>query len=469
MYRTWALCLALLPLTAAAAGAEDKSRLADAFALEQAMMEAIQKAEPAIASIRVWRREAPRDSTPERPDDVPESYGSGVVIDEKGLILTNLHVVREATKILVRLPGGKSSSAEIHAGDPRSDLAVLRLEPRVLPVKALKLGDGGAVRKGQFVLSLANPFAAGYRDGSPSASWGIISNLRRRAPGKIAAEIGARSLHQFGTLMQLDARLNLGCSGGAVLDLKGELIGLTTALAAITGGETPGGYAVPLDAGIRRIVEVLKRGEEVEYGFLGVSPSLPRDGELRPTEGVRLDSVVPGSPAFYANLSPGNGAVSIVKVNGTTIREPDDLFVALGTVLAGSSAQLEVADRPGGPTRLVSVTLAKFYVQGKVIATKRPEAIGGLRVDYASILYQKLGSPVFLRAIPEGVMIREVVPGSPADSARLQEDKIIREVNGHKVSTPDEFYREMRMAAGTVDLTVANTDGPPYAVKLDLK
>jgi serine protease Do len=254
-----------------------------------------------------------------------------------------------------------------------------------------------------------------------------------------------------------------------VLDLKGELIGLTTALAAITGGETPGGYAVPMDAGIRRIVEVLKRGEEVEYGFLGVTPSFPRDGEFRPTEGVRLDSVVPGSPAFYANLSHGGKRDYIVKVNGAPIHEPDDLFVALGTVLAGSSAQLEVADKLGGPTHLVSVTLAKFYVQGKVIATKRPEAIGGLRVDYTSILYQKLGSPVFLQGIPEGVMIREVVPGSPADSARLQEDKIIREVNGHKVSNPDEFYREMQMATGTVELTLANTDGPTYKVKLDLK
>src|SRR5207253_5161210 len=105
------------------------------------------------------------------PSNVPESYGSGVVISDKGLVLTNYHVVRDATKVYVRLPGGKGSYADIHAADPRSDLAVLKLlDPQVRPA-ALKLGDGSRLRKGQFILSLANPFAAGFRDGSPSASW----------------------------------------------------------------------------------------------------------------------------------------------------------------------------------------------------------------------------------------------------------------------------------------------------------
>lgn len=198
------------------------------------------------------------------PEHVPESYGSGVVIDPRGLILTNYHVIRDATKIFVRLPGDKASYADIHAADPRSDLAVLRLlDERIFPLPAIKLGDGGAVEKGQWVLSLANPFAAGFRDGSPSVSWGIVSNLRRRAPSGTREEDRRRTLHQYGTLIQTDARLNFGVSGGALVNLQGELIGLTTAHAALSGSETAGGFAVPLSAGIRRIVEVLRKGEEV--------------------------------------------------------------------------------------------------------------------------------------------------------------------------------------------------------------
>ena len=118
------------------------------------------------------------------PNVVPESYGSGVVVDaDNGLVLTMAHVVHNATKIYVRLSGGRGSWADVHAADPRSDLAVLKLIDPPTGLRALKCGDGSRLRKGQFVIGLANPFAAGFRDGSPSASWGIISNLHRRASG----------------------------------------------------------------------------------------------------------------------------------------------------------------------------------------------------------------------------------------------------------------------------------------------
>src|SRR4029077_15656670 len=97
------------------------------------------------------------------PDHQPEAYGSGVVLDDSGLILTNAHVIRGATKIYVRLPGNRGSYADIHASDPRSDLAVLKLIDKVADLKPLKFGDGGKLRKGQFVVSVANPFAAGFR------------------------------------------------------------------------------------------------------------------------------------------------------------------------------------------------------------------------------------------------------------------------------------------------------------------
>src|SRR5579884_3242603 len=259
----------LLSLPAVRAdAAEPPVPSAEVTALEQAVQQAIARAEPSVACVLVSRSTAyyqyeeppsfeepgklgrfppaPSDRTrplptPEQaaalalhnPDHVPESYGSGVVVDEN-LVLTSAHVVRNATKIYVRLPGGRGSYANIHAADPRSDLAVLRLLDRVGDLKAMALGDGGAVRKGQFVVLLANPFAAGFRDGSPSASWGLIANVRRR--GGITVDERERNrapLAAYATLLQTDARIEVGCSGGALLNLKGEMIGLTTALPAV--------------------------------------------------------------------------------------------------------------------------------------------------------------------------------------------------------------------------------------------
>src|SRR5581483_7311905 len=267
----------------------------------------------------------------------------------------------DAAKVYVRLPGGRGSYADVHAADPRSDLAVLRLlHPTGLPLKPLRIGDGGAVRKGKLVLSVANPFNAGFRDGSPSASWGIISNVRRRqVPAQITREdqLSKMPLYHFGTLLQTDARLNLGVSGGALIDLKGELIGLTTALAAISGGETAGGFAVPLDADLRRVVETLRDGREVEYGFLGVGPlsDAPANGAVRV-------QVTPGSPAAQAGLP--QGAV-ITSVNGRRVRDVDDLFVAVGLGLAGNRVKVEVIPPEGGPAQVDNVTIGKFYVAGK--------------------------------------------------------------------------------------------------------
>lgn len=473
-----------------------------ALAFQKAMQQAIREVEPAIACIVVSRNETyhrfqqPPSSqqagklgdfqpdwveqhlgglTPEErlslrkkldlahPDHVPESYGSGVVIDEQGLVLTNYHVVRDATKVFVRLPGGGGSYADIHAADPRSDLAVLRLLQRKRPLKALPLGDGGQVERGQFVLSIAHLFAAGFRDGQPSASWGIISNLRRRAPASAKREEELnKTLHHYGTLLQTDARLHLGCSGGALINLRGELIGLTTALAAIQGGEIPGGYAIPLDEGMRRIIAVLGRGEEVEYGFLGVGLS---EHQPEQAEGIELGEVIEGSPAHKeAKLRRGD---RILTVNGVPTKENDDLFLTLGTSLAGANVRLEVR-RGNGLKQTVAVTLAKFFVPGKKIASSpgvRPW-YRGLRVDFTSILaLQQSRQP---RIIPPGVYIAEVQANSPAALAQLKMGEIITHVNGRPVNTPASFYQAVATIQGPVEFTLATTS-PRDAEKVVVK
>ena len=187
------------------------------------------------------------------------------------MILTNYHNVREATKVYVRVPGLEGSYADIHAADPRSDLAVLRLLKPPKGLKALPLGEGEKVRRGQFVLTLTNAFMAGFREGGPSASWGIVSDLRQRHQIKENdPDYGQKLYHFHGSLIQTDARLNTACGGGALLNIRGELIGMTSSLAAVAGEDAPGGFAVPMNSGMRRIVDTLKAGSEVEYGFLGI-------------------------------------------------------------------------------------------------------------------------------------------------------------------------------------------------------
>src|SRR5262249_43010361 len=175
---------------------------------------------------------------------------------------------------------------------------------------------------------------------------------------------------------QTDARLQLGCSGGALLDVDGKLVGITTAQSALTGIDMPGGFAVPLDANMRRIVEVLQRGEEVEYGFLGVVPAEdPVRERPRETGGGVLQNGIPNSPAARAGLRPGD---VVLQVNGLPIRDYDDLFVNLGASLASRRAELLIK-RSGEPTlRTVDVLLAKLRVTD---AGNRFDPAGGVSLE----------------------------------------------------------------------------------------
>jgi S1-C subfamily serine protease len=491
MLRT--VCFSSLVLLLCLAGGpvwgDKKSVNPDIVALEAAMQSAIEEAEPAIACLLISRSEkyakefdqGPSEDKPgilgdfdvnkvpfqiernrirvegdkrklaekldlSNPDYIPESFGSGVVIDDKkGLVLTHYHVIRGATKIYARFKGGKGSYANILAADPRSDLAVLDLIKKPQQIKAIKLGDGGTVRKGQIVLSIANPFAAGFHDGSPSASWGIVSNVRRRSTKVTKEKDLTKTLHHYGTLLQTDCRLNAGCSGGALIDLHGELIGLTTALAGITGSDVPGGFAVPMDTGMQRIVAVLKKGQEVDYGMLGVNLDLVPRGK-----GARLTIVCASSPAAKAGLQVGD---MIVKVNSKDINQNDDLFLALGMAQAGDTVKLVYARTVGGVTeqKETKATLVKFLVIGKIIARNRP-SFRGLRVDYTSLRVQNERGG----AIPPGIWVREVKPKSHAAAAALKTGDIITKVNDEKVATPGQFYRIVKRLKGTVQLTLDN-------------
>ena len=294
---------------------------------------------------------------------------------------------------------------------------------------------------------------------APAASWGIISNIKRRAASSPREEEqereqrGPKTHSALGTLLQTDARLCAGCSGGALINLRGEVIALTTSRAALTGLESAGGFAIPCDAAMKRIMGRLREGLEVEYGFLGISP---RDGSPNP-EGVRIEMVTPGGPAFLAGLQRDE---VIKSVNGARLKEPEDLFREIGLLQAGGEARLEVQGRSAP----VLVKLAKLNVPGKNLASNRPGPVRGIRVDYASVLYlQHLPTlvPELDRGIHamKGVYVCEVASESPA-ATHLSVNEVITHVNGKEIATPSEFYDLAgRVPAGKpLTLTIANPD-----------
>jgi serine protease Do len=461
------------PLTARA---QDDGDLRHAIALQKVMQRNIQQNEASIACILVSRSEFhPRD--PQYPgklgvyepyklhlpdmseidrdkwrkkldladrNTIPAAFGSGVVVEADGLILTNYHVVQDAAKIYVRLPGGKGSYADIHAADPRSDLAVLRLIQPVGALKAITFGDADKLERGQFILTLTNPFAVGFRDGQPSASYGILSNIRRRGWLNVKEEDFTKPFHFYGTLLQTDARTNLGCSGGALLNLQGEMVGLMTSMAGIQGGETPGGFAVPITPGIRRVIDGLKRGDEIDYGFLGINfDEKHAAGQTH----IQLTTIGPGSPAD-GKLKEGDVLLS---VNGQPLTQREDIFLTIGMHLAGSNVRMLV--RRAGKERAFDVTLAKLYVPGKRIASTavtRPY-FRGLRVDHTSLLIQQEPRRQF---IPSGVLVSEVQTNSPAERAKLKVGDVITHVNAQRVTTPAAFYQAINEARLPVEMTL---------------
>lgn len=440
--------------------------------IEAAVHRAIERAQPSVVSvffrsaepagrftIDPLRRSITRDL--DLPQFASNVYGSGIIVDRKGFVLTCYHVVRPAweeknLQLVVVDHAGKEYPARVHAADPRSDLAVLQLQGKVRQdLPAISIGDGSNLFRGQFVLAVGNPFGIAA-DGSISASWGIISNIRRRpAIPAMPTEEERFSLHQAGTLIQTDARLNMGISGGALLNLRGELVGVTMAMAAATGLETPGGFALPTDELTRRTIQTLVDGREVEYGFLGVQPQGidPVQAAQRgypPVEGVYVETAVSYLPAARAGIRPGD---IIVSINGKPITNPSELILLVGSLPVGAVLDAEVV-RLGRPDRLnLKLPLAKYPVRGeKIVTVKRPQW-KGIRVDHLSVLAGAYALPDPRGGWEQGgVVVSEVDENSPAFEKGIRPGLVITRVNGKAVYTPEEFEREVRAAKPPVRL-----------------
>ncbi|HQU45906.1 MAG TPA: trypsin-like peptidase domain-containing protein [Pirellulales bacterium] len=465
---------------APSAAADDAQAAADlelVSAVERVVSRAIARAERSVVSV-ARRKRMPSsqflaDTHPGMGRGIggqselnyaPSEFSTGVVIDAAGLVLTNSHVLGEdpnENDYFITTIERKTFEMKVKASDATSDLAVLEMfSPNLRrpgDFVPIEFGDAAKLKKGQIVIALGNPYGIA-RDGQASASWGIVANLSRKAPAANEDEL-QKTLHEFGTLIQTDARLNLGTSGGALINVRGEMVGLTTSLAAVAGFEQAAGYAVPVDKAFRRIIQVLKEGREVEYGMLGITlpTTLPRDRTGSEAHGVVITDVIAGGPAWKAKLRQDD---VITHVDGKPIYDFDGLRLQVSKFPPETPVKLTVLRQSTSFERLV--VLGKLPLSLPQTVTEKPAAWRGVAIDYRRPTTRLVG-PFLVPNVDEltapCVAVREIEEGSPAWKAGLRRGTLITHVGTVPVEKPSDFYKAVASQTAEVKLRLLGPDG----------
>ena len=356
------------------------------------------------------------------PDAPPQrevlSAGSGVIIDAaRGYVVTNNHVIEGADRIVVTLEDGRSFAARVVGRDPATDLAVLQIPAEGL--SELPLGDSDRLRVGDVVLAIGNPFGLGQ-----TVTSGIVSALGR----------SGLTPEGFEDFIQTDAAINPGNSGGALVNSRGELVGINTAIITPAGGNVGIGFAVPSNM-VRAVVEQLIRYGEVRRGRIGVviqdlTPDLAAAMGIDARKGAVVSAVEPGSPAQRAGLRPGD---VIVAIDGKPVEGARDLRTAVALVEAGRELELEILRNGTALTLRVQVAEPRLasLAGGQLSPRLAGARLGDLPPDH----------PAAGRV--RGVLVLEVAPGSPAWRAGLRAGDIILAVNRTPVGSLEELGRTL--------------------------
>src|SRR5262245_60400316 len=356
-----------------------------------------------------------------------QSAGSGVIFDARsGYIVTNAHVVENASEITVTLQDGRDLKAEVVGSDEPSDVAVLKVKPDGLI--QIALGDSSKVEVGDFAIAIGNPFGLAH-----TVTSGIIS-------GKSRSGINPDGYEDF---IQTDASINPGNSGGALVNLKGELIGINTAILSRSGGNIGIGFAIPVNMAHTVMDQLLKFGS-VKRGLLGVSiynvtPDIAQLYGLGDTPGALVSQVVEGSPADKAGIKTGD---VITTVNGQNVKSNTELRNAIGMLRVGDKVDVGIV-RDGKPRKLTAVIADTGEPPTKEVTPQEAHVIHrGL--DGASLVDAPEGG---------GALVRSVESGSPAAQGGLRANDIIIGVNRGKVTNLQQL-RERAKGVSTLVLEV---------------
>jgi len=351
------------------------------------------------------------------------SLGSGVIVDAKGVVLTNRHVIEGATDVRIALSDGREFAVDIVVEDAQTDLAVLRVrDPASVTFPAITFADSDGLLVGDLVLAIGNPFGVGQ-----TVTSGIVSALART---------GVES-SDYEFFIQTDAAINPGNSGGALVDLDGKLVGINTAIYSQTGGSVGIGFAIPANMA-RLVADAGVAGGEIVRPWFGakmqtVTADIAKSLGMPAPHGALITEVAPGGPAERAGFASGD---VIVSVDGITVDDPSAFNFRLATKPIGTQTQLERLR--GGNTQAIAFTVETAPAAG---ADKIADISGNTRFAGTSVrqLDPALAEAKDLPYDAKGVLITAVEPGSPADQMGLRVDDIVLSLNDISMDTVQAF------------------------------
>jgi len=452
------ICLLLAAIAGIApATAQAQTVPASREAMRLSFAPIVKKAAPAVVNVfarRIVRTSSPFADDPffrrffgdNTPFGIPQervqnSLGSGVIVDPDGLVVTNHHVIQEGQEITVVLSDRREFEAKVLRSDERTDLAVLKIDPKGERLPVLELGDSDALQVGDLVLAIGNPFGVGQ-----TVTSGIVSGLARTAIG----------ISDFRSFIQTDAAINPGNSGGALVDVDGRLIGINTAIFSRSGGSIGLGFAIPTSM-VRAVLEGARTGRPIVRAWLGatgqaVTSEIAQAAGLDRPRGVMVKDVTPGSPAAQAGVRVGD---VIVAISGHDVDDPEDLRFRVATLAIGAPARLTLwrggqqreataalIAPPDDPPRDAQTLEGRHPFAGATVANLNPAVADEMGFDTTQ----------------HGVVISGVKAGSSAQRIGLQKGDVVLSVNSKPVPTVAALRQIVAAAASPWTLSVRRGD-----------
>src|SRR5215472_3278650 len=359
---------------------------------------------------RFFRRRAPREDV--------RAAGSGVIVDARGFILTNAHVVENAAEIEVRLSDDRKFPGQVVGRDPKTDLAIVKIEPGASALPVAELGDSDTLRPGQWAIAIGNPFGL-----DRTVTAGIISATGR-------TRVGVATYEAF---IQTDASINPGNSGGPLLNLEGRVIGINTAIVSTGQGI---GFSIPINMAKEIMGQLMANGRVVR-GWLGIAiqdltPELAAGFGVKPGSGVLVSEVMKDSPAEAGGVKSGD---IITQFGGAVIKDVTDLQKKVAAVEPGRPTPMVVIrDKASTP---LTIAVGEQPGEEKVVAAAPQEQMLGLKVEPLS----PESAQRFKLTAKSGLLVTDVASGSSGDAAGIRPGDVILEVNRQPVGNVDSFKR----------------------------
>ncbi|MBX3548026.1 MAG: DegQ family serine endoprotease [Xanthobacteraceae bacterium] len=448
-----ALCAVVFP---GAANAQTKQVPVTRAEMALSFAPTVKKAAPAVVNVYALKRSQQRPNNPFMDDEffrrffgtapqgsmpmerVQRSLGSGVIVHESGLVITNHHVINGADEIRVALNDRREFEAEVVLRDPRSDLAVLRLLKTKERFSPIEIADSDEVEVGDLVLAIGDPFGVGQ-----TVTQGIVSATARTRVG----------ITDFQFFIQTDAAINPGNSGGALVDVNGRLVGINTAIFSRSGGSHGIGFAIPTNMVKVVLASALAGNKLVARPYFGarlqpVTAEIAESLNLKRAAGALIASIMPASPAAKAGLRAGD---VIIEVDGIPVDDPAALNYRYALKAIGSSANLTVERNGKTITLAIKLEAAPEREADEIEISARSPFSGARVSNFTNEIANRLRADP---ATAEGIVVVDISQGSTAERVGLRPGDVILEVNGTKIENTGDLDRLARSDARLWRITI---------------